>query len=171
MTYICVSRLTIIGSDNGLSPDLRHAILWTNVGLLLIRPLGTNFIEISIDIRIFSLNKMHLKMSSGKWQPFCLGLNVLNSCFGCALICMVTSYGHGIIDPLWEDSTHKRFVMWELIFFVGLNTLLNKLLDCQWSENDLLSWWNNAETLYLLPVVCNEQCTRLNKNYRWNYIW
>ena len=25
--YICVSRLTIIGSDNGLSPDRRQAII------------------------------------------------------------------------------------------------------------------------------------------------
>ena len=35
--YICVSRLTIIGSDTGLSPGRRQAIIWTNVGILLIR--------------------------------------------------------------------------------------------------------------------------------------
>ena len=27
---------TIIGSDNGLSPDRRQAIIWTSVGLFLI---------------------------------------------------------------------------------------------------------------------------------------
>ena len=50
VTHICVSKLTIIGSNNGLLPDRRQAI---------------------------SFKKMHLKMSSGKWRPSCLGLNVL----------------------------------------------------------------------------------------------
>ena len=77
VTHICISKITIIGSDNGLSPGRRHAIIWTNVGILLIRPLGTNFSEILIKIYTFSFKKMHLKMSSGKWRPFCLGLNVL----------------------------------------------------------------------------------------------
>ena len=77
VTHICVGNLTIIGSDNGLSPDRRQAITWTNVGILLIGPLGTNFSEILIEIHTFSFKKIHLKMSFGKWRPFCLSLNVL----------------------------------------------------------------------------------------------
>ena len=77
--HICVDNLTIISSDNGLSPGRRQAIIWTNVGILLIEPLGTNFSEILIEIITFSVKKMHLKMSSGNWQPFCLGLNELMS--------------------------------------------------------------------------------------------
>ena len=77
VTHICVSRLTIIGSDNGLSPGRRQAIIWTNAGMLLIGPLGTNFSESSIEILKFSFTKMRLKVSSAKWRPFCLGLNVL----------------------------------------------------------------------------------------------
>ena len=77
VTHICVSKLTIIGSNNGLSPGWRQAIIRTNAGILLIEPLGTNFSENVIEIYTFSLKKMHLKMSSGKWRPFCLGLNVL----------------------------------------------------------------------------------------------
>ena len=77
MTHICVSKLTIIGSDNGLLPGRCQAIIWTYTGILLIGPLGTNFNEILIKIHIFSFKKMHLKMSSGKWRPFCLGLNML----------------------------------------------------------------------------------------------
>ena len=46
--HICVSKLTIIGSDNGLSSDLRQDIIWTNAGILLIGPLETNFSEILI---------------------------------------------------------------------------------------------------------------------------
>ena len=33
VTHICVGNLTIIGSDNGLSPGRRQAITWTNVGI------------------------------------------------------------------------------------------------------------------------------------------
>ena len=79
MTHICVSKLTIIGSDNGLSPGQRQAIFWTNAGILLIGPLRTNFNEISIAIHKFSFKKIHFKMSSGKWRPSCLGLNVLRA--------------------------------------------------------------------------------------------
>ena len=77
VTHICVGNLTIIGSDNGLSPGRRQAIIWTNAGLLLIGPLGTYFSEILIQIQQFSLKKIDWKMSSGKWRPSCLGLNVL----------------------------------------------------------------------------------------------
>ena len=77
VTHICNSKLAIIDSDNGLSPDRRQAIISTNAGLLLIGPLGTNFCEILIEILTFSFKKMRLKVSSAKRQPFCLGLNVL----------------------------------------------------------------------------------------------
>ena len=32
VTHICLSELTIIGSDNGLVPNRRQAIIWTNDG-------------------------------------------------------------------------------------------------------------------------------------------
>ena len=79
MTHICVGNLTIIGSDNGLSPSRRQAIIWTSDGILWIRPLGTNFSEILIEFLTFWFMKMHLKVSSAKWWPFCLGLNVLTT--------------------------------------------------------------------------------------------
>ena len=50
VTHICVNKLTMIGSDNGLSPGRRQAIIWTNAGILLIGPLGTNFSKILIEI-------------------------------------------------------------------------------------------------------------------------
>ena len=79
VTHICVGKLTNIGSDNGLLPGRRQAIIWTSAGTLLIGPLGTNFSEILIEILTFSFKKMLLKMSSGKWRPFCLGLNVIKA--------------------------------------------------------------------------------------------
>ena len=40
------TKKKIIGSDNGWSPGLCQAIIWTIAGILLIGPLGTNFSEI-----------------------------------------------------------------------------------------------------------------------------
>ena len=77
VTHICIGNLTIIGSDNGLSPGRRQAIIWTNVGILLIGPLGTNFSEMLSEIHTFPFKKMHLKMPSAKMatilsQPQCV---------------------------------------------------------------------------------------------------
>ena len=77
VTHICVGKLTIIGSDNGLSPGRRQAIIWTNARKFIIGPLGTNFSEICVEILTFSFKKIRFKVSSAKWRPFCLGLNVL----------------------------------------------------------------------------------------------
>ena len=73
--HICVGKINIIGSDNGR----RQAILWTNAGILLTEPLEINFSETLIRIHTFSFMKMHLKMSSVKWRPFCLDLSVLTA--------------------------------------------------------------------------------------------
>ena len=78
MTHICVSKLGIIGSNNGLSPGRRQAIIWPNVGILLIRPLGTNFNEILIESHIFSFKKMkctwkcRLEMAAILSRPQCV---------------------------------------------------------------------------------------------------
>ena len=77
VTHICVSDLTSIGSDNGLSPGRHQAIIRTNAGILFIRPLGTNFSEFLVEILIFSFKKMRLKVLSAKRRTFCLDLNEL----------------------------------------------------------------------------------------------
>ena len=80
VTHICVSKLAIIGSDNGSSPGRRQASIWTNDGILLIRTLGTKYSEILSEIRAFSFKKMDLKMSPAKWRPFCPTGDKLTSC-------------------------------------------------------------------------------------------
>ena len=77
VTHTCVSKLTIIGSDNILLPGRRQDNIWTNSGILLSHTSGTNLSEILSKIQTFSFKKMHLKIPSGKRRPFCLGLNVL----------------------------------------------------------------------------------------------
>ena len=79
VTHICVGNLAIIGSDNGLSPGRRQAITWTNVGILLIGPLGTNFSEMLIEIKHFHSRKSiwkcrlknggHFVSASMCWTP------------------------------------------------------------------------------------------------------
>ena len=76
-THTCASNQTTIGSDNGLLPGRHQAIIWTNDGILLIGTSGINFSEILIETLLFSFEKMHLKVSSVKWRPFCLGHNAL----------------------------------------------------------------------------------------------
>ena len=77
VTHICIRKLSIIGSDNGLSPGRRQSIIWTNAGILLIGPLGTNFSEILIEIQTFFIEKNALehvvwKMSAILSRPQCV---------------------------------------------------------------------------------------------------
>ena len=116
VTHICISNLTIIGSDNGLSPGRRQAIIWTNAGTLLIGPLRTNFSEISIKILPFSFEKMRLKVLSAKLRPFCLGLNVL--------MIQATNFVGWCRAP-WSRLLFKMAVIW--------------LFQCQWSNHDKYS--------------------------------
>ena len=57
--YALVNWATI-GSDNGLSPGRRQAIIWTNAGILLIGPLWTNLGEILIEIIYFLYIFIHV---------------------------------------------------------------------------------------------------------------
>ena len=68
---------TNIASDNGLSPVRRQAIISTNADISSIRPWGTYFGDILVKIQNISFKELHLNMSSAKWRPFCIGLNVL----------------------------------------------------------------------------------------------
>ena len=75
--HIWINKLTVIGSDDVLSPDRRQVIIWTNAGKSLIRILGTNFSKIFREIKAFSFKKIHSNMLSAKWRQFGLGTNVL----------------------------------------------------------------------------------------------
>ena len=100
--HICVSKLTTIGSNNGLSPDWRQAIIWTNAVMLLIRNLGTNFSDFSSEIWAFSFKKILLKVSSGKCWPACFGLNVLNH------------YNDVIMSAMASQITSLTIVYWTI---------------------------------------------------------
>ena len=106
--HICVSKLSII------------VIIWTNAGISLIWPLVTSFSEILIRIHTFSFKKTRLKMSSGNWQPFCLGLKVLNN----KSLCIV-EYG--------RETESNTSTSWELQYRKWhLNSSVNKQDACPW---------------------------------------
>ena len=112
MTHIYIGKLIIIGLDNGLSPGRRQALIWTNAGILLIRPLGTNFSEILIRIHTMSFKKMHSKMSVCEMasilsRPQCVKPDDLimletpkNSSIFCCEICgkLSTDFTHSLQD-------------------------------------------------------------------------
>ena len=87
-------------------------IIWTNAEMLLIGPWGTDFNDIYIKIQESSLMKMHLKMSSGKWPPFRLGLDVLR----CLDIRYLTS--HRINQQFLSQFINVCCVTWLGIAFL-----------------------------------------------------
>ena len=72
-------------------PIWHQTIIWTNVGLLLIGLLWTNFSETLFKTQQFLNKKLNLKMASAKWQPFCLSFNVLSGWLPC---CWVQVHRH-----------------------------------------------------------------------------
>ena len=62
VTVMLVPKSYVLGVELiAVSPGRRQAIIWTNAGIFLIGPLGTNFNEIWIKSETFLLTKMHLK--------------------------------------------------------------------------------------------------------------
>ena len=146
VTHICISKLTIIGWVNGLSPAWRQAIIWTNEGILLIRTLGTNFSEILSEIHSFSFKKMHLKMLSAKWRLFCLGLNEL------------THWGRDKTAAILQMTFQIHFLEWKLLYFDSNLTVCSHRSNWQdviiGSDNGLVHnrWqaitWTNDDQVY-----------------------
>ena len=147
MTHICISILSIIGSDNGLSSGQRQAIIWTSAGILLIGPLGTNFSEILIEIHTFSLKKMHLKMSAAKCRPFCLGLNML---MRSAFTTYTMIYVHGFVvyylnslqpnNAIWWHKLHSTLVQVIACYPMASSHYLNQywliISKVQWHSHE-----------------------------------
>ena len=110
------------GSDNGLSPIQRQAIIETNAGLLSIGPLWTNFSEIVINIQSFSFTKMHLKISSAKWRSFCAGGDELTPDVlryigrSPCLFWKMSSVAHLTLIPSWISNYIHHNVLDEITY-------------------------------------------------------
>ena len=107
----------------------RQAIIWTNAGILLIGPLGTNFSEILITIETFSFKKMHLKILSAKWRAFCIGLNVL------------TTF---LLLRLW--LSHCMYQCWLIVNVFAWHTLKTG------NVQDMNSWYSFKNTFCKITI-------------------
>ena len=155
VAHICVGNLTIIGSDNGLSPGRRQAITWTNVRILLIGPSGTNFSEVLIEIQAFSFKKMHLKMSSAKWRPFCLGLNELNN--NVEESSLLFSHDGGTLCKISNTTAQRRKIL----------TILTNEIQREFSLNFTLDKTESKEFVYqgLFTAFCRKRTEYLPLSY------
>ena len=133
VTHICASKLSHLWFRQWLVAwtaashypnQCRNIVNWT----------------ISIEIDTFSCKKMHLKMSSGKWRPFCLDLNVLTT----LTHTIVTSFLLNVAD--WQSlykqpylaSNLEKIVVQVQVFFIRSRM------------------WNNAiPTAYMM---CDGRC-------------
>ena len=133
MMHICISKLSTIGSVNGLLPAGARPLFEPMLGYWQLN-LGINFNEILIKICTFSFKKMHLKMLSGKWWPFCLCLSVLIDQERPFASCMFSTY---ISLKLFDESAHK-------IITSSCQFIVNCHLQAQnlWRHKkwDTLSW-------------------------------
>ena len=76
MTLIRVGKITTIGSDNGLSPGRRQAIISFSAGILLIGYIRINFSEIISDKSYVSIKGNALQNVVYGMMAICLDLNL-----------------------------------------------------------------------------------------------
>ena len=157
MTHICVGNLTIIASDNGLSPGRRQAIIWTNAGILLIGPLWTNFSEILIEIPTFSLKKMRLKVPSAKWRPCCFGLNVL--------IRRLFLQQYAILS-IQKSHCVDNTILWEFYFHDGNSCFKNIFVIIPY--NSLICWsiWIITKLSFNVSHLGLEYCAMMHSTIK-----
>ena len=145
MTHICVGKLSILASDNGLSPGRRQAIIWTNAGILLIGPLGTNFSEILIEINYIFIQENAFENVVWKMAAICLGLNVLTH--------------SGLVLPYGSTDVGQHWLSWWLTAWPS-----HYWNQCWLIVRDVL--WHSPENKFTwtgYSIIC------VRKLHVWNY--
>ena len=114
---------------------------------LSIRPLGTNFSAILIKMHNVSFTKMHLKIWSAKWWPFCLGLNVLNGTSKIWIKC--------IVSELWKGYSLKRYLYTPSTCF---RTKYLRRCPLQWRHKNAI-----ASQITGVSIICSNVCSGANQ--------
>ena len=147
VTHICVGNLTIMGSDNGLSPCRHQAIICTNAGLLLIGPSGTKFSEILIEIHTFSFRKIYLK-------------NVLWTI--ASILSRSQCYGTGITIPIMDTRLTCHKVTWRIGSLLSVRSICRGHI-LYTTPNRCLIAWSPLTTMFALENnVLMRSCFALN---------
>ena len=132
--HTCVGKLTMVSSDNGLSPGRRQAIICTNAGILLIGLLRKKLQwSFNRNWNIFSQENARQKCSA-KWRLFRLGLNFLSSSwkpFPCNVLLL----------PSASSFCASKMIM----FWLSIMTLLNR----NYSQF-IISHWPSSRFVFVI---------------------
>ena len=148
--HICVSKLSIIGSDNSLSSGRCQANTWTNDGILLIWPVGTNFGDQNLFVFVheyafeyviwkmasicFSINvfKRPLEIMYTDWRIVTLGGGYWTKDFPSAIPQFIVVFKtlpvvHKQLHPTLHNGCDYLFVLGlKLITWIDFNPSTNK---------------------------------------------
>ena len=196
VAHICVSKLTIIGSYNGLSPGRRPAIIWTNTGILLIGPSRINFSEILIEMRIFSFienafENIVCKMLVISSRPQCVKTQSMQessslrsdpfpSAWGeSSLQCAIRVYNR-FLPSLW----HRESILFKLTDFCHtVDVLIKRLMVGWWWWSGCWSWMRcdgtftggcysiNGVPLKLILISNPVKSRSIIHRHNWCYKW
>ena len=145
--HIYVGELCQFGSDNGLSPGRRPAIIWTSADILSVKPQGPYFKEIIFDVQIFSFKEMQFKMPLAKWLPFCLGFNV----WTCWMVLMKYRFSWHLTSLLHINLSH-----WGRVTIICVSNLAIIVSDNGLSPGQRQAIiWPNAGILSIRPLGTN----------------
>ena len=162
--YMC-RKLTIIGSDNGLSLGQCQAIIWTNAGILLIRPLGTNYSEILIAIETFSLNSLWLVMSYGSrsWSTLTQVMAFFLMASGHYLNqCWLLISNLGRVAFIWGHN-HEKIWRYQLIKQAKILQIVSRSPRDQWVKSG--HWWLHGNAWLVTSCFMNITKMILPQNY------
>ena len=137
--------------------------IWINVGILSIGPLETNFSEILIKIQIISFKERYLKLSTAKWWPFWLSLNVLklggiNSTSQIAFSSWGQHGAHlGPVGPRWapcwpHEPCHQGCFSSTSISWVYKVTVMKDQFTCTTANRDKIAF-ASLKILFVIPVL------------------
>ena len=130
VTHICVGNLTIIGSDNGLSPGRRQAITCTNAGILLIGwTLGNKLLwNLNQNLHIFIHENVCesaiCKMASIWPLPLCIKDKMQNLPCNC---------------PMTGIHISEIFYLSNLLIYAFFNLLVQNI-EKKWAQIHLPKW-------------------------------
>ena len=166
--YASVNRVSI-GSDNGLSPDRRQAIIRISAEILLIGLLGTNFNDILAKILTFPLKKMRLKVSSAKWWPLCCGtIGIRRTVYAIMMTAAVlapnrrqaiSNHHTDSSATAWYDISHKPIYAIYIHNIQSLNKQCKSETERSTTRWLLHYWWVGlltqiTNTLWVCSLTC-----------------
>ena len=136
-----------IGSDNGLSPVRHQAITWTIADLLSFGHRNHISVKFFIEHQALFVKKMHLKMSSAKWLPFCLGLNVTIGQHRCP--CEPPLYWKA---PQATNQELRRLLHSPSLVAVGLSSGCETWPPIGWHHPFVIGWSKDRWALPSAPL-------------------